>query len=198
MVSRIERKLVNTSNFLTQGGKLELVNSVLSSMATFYMCWIKVPIQILYQTDKYRRHYLWNGGDTNGKRVPMIFWKKVTRPKMKGGLGVIKLRIQNETLLLKNLHKFFNKVDLPWVQLIWAQYYPNGKVPSQIPKVSFWWRGMLRLLTHYKGLAYEVAGSGHTILFWKDLWNRQFFEHTYPELFSFAINEDITLATAKA
>jgi hypothetical protein len=117
---------------------------------------------------------------------------------MKEGLGVIKLRVQNEALSLKNLHKFFNKADLSWVQLIWAQYYQNGKVPSRIAKSSFWWRGMLRLLAQYIGLAYGVVGSGHTILFWKDLWNGQMLEHTYPELFSFAINGDIALATAKS
>jgi hypothetical protein len=58
LVTRIERRLVNTSNFLTQGGKLQLVNSVLSSMATFYMCSIKIPIEILNQMVKYRRHCL--------------------------------------------------------------------------------------------------------------------------------------------
>jgi hypothetical protein len=33
----------------------------------------------------------------------------VTKPKNRGGLGVINLRMQNEALLFKNLHKFFNK-----------------------------------------------------------------------------------------
>jgi hypothetical protein len=165
LISRIERRLVNTSNFLTQGGKLELVNSVLSSMTKFYMCSIKVPIEILDQINKYKSYCLWNCGDTNERKIPLIAWKKVTRPKMKGGFGVIKLRVQNEALLLKNLHKFINRADLPWVQLIWAHYYPNGKIPSPIFKGSFWWKGMLRLLTQNKGLAYGVAGSEHTTLF---------------------------------
>jgi hypothetical protein len=58
----------------------------------------------------------------------------VTKPKIKGELGVIILRLQNEALLLKNLHKFFNKVDLSWVQLLWSQYYSNGKVPGNVRK----------------------------------------------------------------
>jgi hypothetical protein len=41
----------------------------------------------------------------------------VTMPKLKGGMEVIRLRLQNEALLLKNLHKFFSKQDLPWVNL---------------------------------------------------------------------------------
>jgi hypothetical protein len=79
---------------------------------------IKVPVEILNQIDKYRRHCPWNGGDINGRKASLVAWKKVTRPKMKGGLGVIKLRVQNEALLSNNLHKIFNKVDLPWVHLI--------------------------------------------------------------------------------
>jgi hypothetical protein len=59
---------------------------------------------------------------------------------MKGGLGVIKLRVQNEALLLKNLHKFFNKANLPWVYLVWSQYYSNGKLPTNTSKGSSWWQ----------------------------------------------------------
>jgi hypothetical protein len=58
LVHIMERRLISTSNFLTQGGKLQMVNLVLSSLATFYMCSIKVPITILNQIDKYMRHYL--------------------------------------------------------------------------------------------------------------------------------------------
>jgi hypothetical protein len=45
-------------------------------------------------------------------------WSMVTKPKNRGGLRVINLRMQNEALLVKNLHKFFNNADLPWVKLI--------------------------------------------------------------------------------
>jgi hypothetical protein len=70
-----------------------MVNSVLSSLETFFMCFIKVPITILNQIDKYRRHCLWRGGDINGKNPPLAAWNMVTKPKLKGGLGVINLRL---------------------------------------------------------------------------------------------------------
>jgi hypothetical protein len=50
---------------------LQLVNSTLSSLPTFYMCAIKVPITILNQIDKYMRHCLWRGGDINGNKAPL-------------------------------------------------------------------------------------------------------------------------------
>jgi len=58
----------------------------------------------------------------------------VTRAKEEGGLGVLDLKTQNEALLIKNLHKFFNKLDIPWVKLVWERYYNNGKLPSHIKK----------------------------------------------------------------
>jgi hypothetical protein len=39
----------------------------------------------------------------------------VTIPKESGGLGALNLYIQNESLVLKHLHNFFNKIDIPWV-----------------------------------------------------------------------------------
>jgi hypothetical protein len=50
--------------------------------------------------------------------MPKIAWKMETIPKKDGGLGIIDLQKQNEALLMKNLHKFFNKLDIPWVHLV--------------------------------------------------------------------------------
>jgi hypothetical protein len=123
--------------------------------------------------------------------------EKVTRAKMKGGLGVIKLRVKNEALLLKNLHNFFNKVDLPWVHLVWSQYYSNGKLPSSTPKGSSWWRFMLRIIDQYKGIAYGVAGTEDTIMFWKYLWNGSILQHSYPQLLSFSKDENISVLSVR-
>jgi hypothetical protein len=64
-----------------------------------------VPITILNQIDKYRRHCLWRGSDVNARKPPLVAWKMVTKPKFNEGLGVINLRRQNEVLLLKHIHK---------------------------------------------------------------------------------------------
>jgi hypothetical protein len=56
---------------------------------------------------------LWRGSKINAKQPPKLAWTMVCLPKEEGGLGVLNLSIQNEALLLKNLHKFFNKMDIP-------------------------------------------------------------------------------------
>ena len=77
----------------------------------------------------------------------------VCLPKEEGGLGVLNLKTQNEALLLKNMHKFYNKVDTPWVHLVWDKHYQDEKLRSHIKKGSFWWRDNLKLLDKFKGLA---------------------------------------------
>ena len=51
-------------------------------------------------------------------RQSLVVWELVSRPKKYGGLGVLDLSVQNDALLLKHLFKFFNKMDIPWVNLI--------------------------------------------------------------------------------
>ena len=92
-------------------------------------------------------------------------------PKTEGGLGVLNLQTQNDALLLKNLHKFFNRHDIPWVNLIWERHYSNGSLPSTSNlKDSFWWKDILKLLDSFKGLASTIVKDGVTCLFWDDLW----------------------------
>jgi len=59
----------------------------------------------------------------------------------KRGLGVINFEMQNQALLMKNLDKFFNKKYIPWVHLVWEKHYRNDRLPSNVKKGSFWWRG---------------------------------------------------------
>jgi hypothetical protein len=43
----------------------------------------------------------------------LVAWNKVTNPKEKGGLGQKNFRVMNEVLLIKHIHKFYNKEDVP-------------------------------------------------------------------------------------
>ena len=83
--------------------------------------------------------------------------------KAEGGLGVLNLRTQNEALFLKNLHKFFNRMDIPWVHLVREKYYSNGSLPSVQKKGFFWWRDILKLLEAYKGMAMVNIHDGMTV-----------------------------------
>jgi hypothetical protein len=121
----------------------------------------------------------------------------ITQPKSNGGLGVVRLETHNKALLLKSVHKFFNNHDLPWVNLVWSNYYRTDRLPSCSRIGSFWWKSLLSLAQDFKGLAAPNIGNGRTILFWGDLWNKGIPTQQYPELFSFACNSKLSINEAK-
>jgi hypothetical protein len=119
-------------------------------MPTFSMCTFKLQKIVLEQIDKYRKHCLWRGADQNSTKPAKAAWP---RDKKEGSLGVLSQRTQNEALLLKYMHKFLNREDLPWVNLIWEKYYRNGRLPGAATVGSPWWRDILRLIDKYKDFA---------------------------------------------
>jgi hypothetical protein len=84
LIQRVKRRLTCTSLMLSQGGKLEMVNSVFSS-AIFYTGTIKLHKGVVKQLDKYMKHCLWRGSDLNSKKPSKDAWPMVCLPKSKGG-----------------------------------------------------------------------------------------------------------------
>ena len=186
LISKCEQRLTSTSIFLSQAGRLQLTNVVFSSLPTFYMCTFRLHKMVIKYIDKFRKHCLWGGANVDAKSPPRLLgiWS-VYQNQRGGGLGVLNLTTQNEALLLKNLHKFFNRLDIPLVHLIWEKHYHSDKLPSVIQKGSFWWRDNLKLLDKFKGLATVSMADGRRCLLWWDIWGGQICAQTYPKLLSF-------------
>ena len=89
LICRIERRLSASSQFLSYAGMLQLVNSVISSLPTYYMCSLKLPITVINIIDKHIKNFLWRGKDVTKKGYNLAAWDLVQRPKSKGGLGVL-------------------------------------------------------------------------------------------------------------
>jgi hypothetical protein len=193
IMSNTEKKLSSISAMLTQAGRLQLVNSLISSLPTYMMCTLEVPVAVIEYIDRARRHCLWRNLDCNAKARPLVAWKKCTKPKKKGGLGIINLRSQNSYPRLKHLDKFFNRTDAPLVRLLWNSYYSNGRLPQSAKyEGSFWWKDILKLCDLYRGIACCTVNDGKSVLFWHDLWNEKIRKDAYPRLYTFAKDKNLT------
>ena len=158
------------------------------------MCTIKLPVGVIENLDRIRKQCLWRVNDRSKKGGNLAAWPMVMKPKIKGGLGVLNLGMQNDALLVKQLNKFYNKRDIPRVHLIWSKYYSNGKVPHGTKECgSFWWKDLLRLSMLYRGVAKCQIGDGSSVLFWEDRWANEVLALKYPCLFSFVRNPRITV-----
>jgi hypothetical protein len=83
LILSAQRRLSSCSMYLNYGDKLRLVNSVLSSLPTFYLCTLRVYKWVLLEFDKYRRHCLWRSKDLEDKQPPLAAWDIVCLPKIK-------------------------------------------------------------------------------------------------------------------
>jgi hypothetical protein len=195
LVDRVERRLTSTAIWLTYGGRVTFINSALSPLLIYALCVLKIPLQIIEFVDRARRHCLWRKSeDREEKTYSLAAWDLVCRPKKKGGLGIMDLKVQNQGLLLKYLHKFYHKMDVPWVMLIWYKYY-GDKVPHATTKIgSFWWRDVFSLSDIYRGITTCTVNAGDSVLLWKDLWFEDaLMKERLPHLFSFTLKEDCSM-----
>jgi hypothetical protein len=130
-------------------------------------------------------------GDIDRKGGCLVAWKKATRPKKQGALGIDDLRAHNTALLTKSMHKFYNKVNLPWVQLTWQAFYSRPTPPHHRKDVgSFWWRDVMSISDNFFMMAKCVANEGSTIYFWRDAWNAGVLQWKFPQLYSFTLNKN--------
>jgi hypothetical protein len=81
LMDRIERRLMCCSSFLSYLGRLELVNYVISPIATYTMATLKLPSSVINYIDRARRQYLWRGSNFNKKYRNLVAWDLIQRPK---------------------------------------------------------------------------------------------------------------------
>lgn len=84
---------------------------------------------------------------------------------------MLNLSKHNEALLMKNLHKMLNRMDIPWVNIIWDNHYKYGTLPSSRKVGSFWWRVILKTLDTFKEFALAKVKDGRSIYLWNDRWD---------------------------
>lgn len=157
IMQRIERRISGCSTLISHDGRLQLIKSVFSPLRTFFMSCLALPLGGVEQLNKYLRHSLWRTYGFEDHGTTLIARDIVCKPKTHGSLGVVDILAHNKTLLIKNLHNFFNKCNLSRVKLIWETYYsdapPHGKIEG-----SFWWKKHLKLIFCIRKLLSAMLG----------------------------------------
>jgi hypothetical protein len=196
IVNGLERRLTATSIFLSQGARLQLISSALSSMPLHFLLSLKLPPGLILQLDRILRQCLWR--DKDQPKPSLAAWDMVCKPKENGGLGIVNFKKKNDSLLMKHLHKFYNKADTPWVQLIWSSYYENVVPHVARPCGSFWWRDIMQLSSNFMSFSSVTPGTGISFSFWTDKWNflgtNLPLSERFPRLFSFVLDKDMSAA----
>ncbi|KAJ4796181.1 RNA-directed DNA polymerase (reverse transcriptase)-related family protein [Rhynchospora pubera] len=129
LVNKIECKLQGwKATFLSQAGKITLIKSVIEPMLLHAMSTSSVPKETLARIQSKVTTFFWSSKEQ--RKMPMIAWRKITKPKMCGGLGLRDFHCLNKAFNLKCLWKLATNSSALWVQIAKAKYLRNESVWS--------------------------------------------------------------------
>ena len=141
---RLQKRLSSwKGKLLSLGGRLVLINAVLTNMVLYMISFFQIRKGVLHRLDYFRSRFFWQG-DNEKKRYRLAKWDAVCRPKDLGGLGIHDLEVKNRALLGKWLFKLLTEEGV-WQTLL-KRKYVGSKAISQVSWKSgdsHFWAGLM-------------------------------------------------------
>ncbi|GAU51623.1 hypothetical protein TSUD_414500 [Trifolium subterraneum] len=194
-----------TGRNLSIGGRVTLINSVLSSIPLYFFSFYKAPRCIVNKLVRIQQNFLWGGG-LEDKKLCWIKWEQVCLSKDRGGLGVKDLELFNTALLCKWKWRCLNEKEALWFDLLCYRYGPisskllRWEAVATSMKDSLWWRDVVGVGGKandcwFPSKVSSILGNGDSIGFWKEKWIgvaplRDFF----PLLFDKEVHKDCVVS----
>ncbi|PON69194.1 LOW QUALITY PROTEIN: hypothetical protein PanWU01x14_089170 [Parasponia andersonii] len=152
--------------FLSRGGRLTLIQLVLSSILIYYLS-LFAPCRVIEAIEKLMCDFLREGGDH------LVAWNVVCQSKIQGGLGIGKVLAKNKAHLMKWLWSFPNKKSALWYKVVKSKYSLNpnqwdAAVAERVTLRSLWKAISSLYEDFFQHVSFKV-NNGTRIRFWEDL-----------------------------
>ncbi|KAL2942962.1 hypothetical protein RDABS01_031310 [Bienertia sinuspersici] len=135
-----------SSRNLSYAGRLQLVNSVLLSICSYWCQIFLLPKSIIHKIIGVCRSFLWHG-TSSSKRMCPVSWEEICLPKHEGGLGVRNILHWNTAAVGKHVWAIARKKDNMWVRWVHSIYIKdqdwNTYKPTQI--CSWVWKSFCNI-----------------------------------------------------
>jgi hypothetical protein len=126
VVTRLKTRLSGwKSRFLSFGGRLVLLKSVLTSLPVYALSFFKAPSGIISSIESLLIKFFW-GGCEDSRKIAWVTWKSICLRKEYGGLGVRQLREFNLALLGKWCWRTLVEREGLWFRVLVARYGMEG------------------------------------------------------------------------
>ncbi|KAL0011948.1 hypothetical protein SO802_007056 [Lithocarpus litseifolius] len=106
---------------LSMAGRVILSQAVISAIPSYVMQGCMLPSRVLNSLDKINRNFVWGSTDSI-KKMYKVNWKKVTKPKAKGGLGLQEAKGRNLMLAAKLSWRRHHCRDVGWAEVLHKKY----------------------------------------------------------------------------
>lgn len=122
LVDKVHSRLAGwKAKQLSMAGQITLIRSVLALIPTYTMQTIHLPASICDSLDKINRGFVW-GDSKERKRIHLVRWEEICKPKKWGRLGLQSAYEMNKSLLAKLGWQFLTEPDAAWVRVLEAKY----------------------------------------------------------------------------
>ncbi|GAU38071.1 hypothetical protein TSUD_318650 [Trifolium subterraneum] len=146
VLARLKNRLIGwKSRFLSFGGRLTLLKSVLTSLPVYALSFFKAPSGTISSIESLLVKFFWGGREDN-RKISWINWQTICLRKEYGGLGVRQLREFNTALLGKWCWRMLVDREGLWFRVLAARYgVERGRVREGGRRGSSWWREIVRI-----------------------------------------------------
>ncbi|WMV41678.1 hypothetical protein MTR67_035063 [Solanum verrucosum] len=163
VIEKCEKKLTNwKSQYLSRGGRLTMVNSVLDAIPAYMMFVFPAPDNVIQRIDALRRSFFWQGNEDK-KKFHLVKWEEVIKNKKEGGLGIRNMKKQNKSLMLKWLWKFMTGENMLWREVIRAKYEMENRWMTKMVTTPYGcgsWRSIRNLWPLFLSRIRYQVGQG--------------------------------------
>ena len=122
VVERVISKLLGwKSKFLSFVERTVLIKSVMAAIPNYVMQGAALPIHLCEKLDKVNNDFLW-GSSMDKRKLHLVGWSKIIRPKDEGGLGIQAARAKNIALLAKLNWRLYQDKDSLWAKVLLSKY----------------------------------------------------------------------------
>ncbi|XP_035544681.1 uncharacterized protein LOC118348042 [Juglans regia] len=199
VLEKFERRLAGWKRlYLSKGGRITLMKSILSNLPTYYLSLFPLPASIASRIEKLQRDFLWSGlGDE--RKFHLVGWENVCSPLRDGGLGVRNVRAFNKALLGKWLWRYNHErgalwkgvVDMKYGSERWGWCSKEGRGTYGVGLWKFIRKGWGSFASNTR----LRLGDGSRISFWQDVWlGNTALKDAYPMIFRIAREKEAMVA----
>ncbi|XP_052173286.1 uncharacterized protein LOC127788729 [Diospyros lotus] len=188
ILDRVRSKVVSwRGRLLSFAGRLQLVQSVLSTIHVYWASIFVLPKKVLKEVERVSCAFLWDGPELSPFKAK-VAWADICFPKDQGGLGLRPLYTWNQALAAKLIWRLMQaSSESLWIRWIHSYRIRDSCFWLLTPPYScpWYWRRVLNLRVAVRPLLRWKIGNGHRVFLWHDQWHPfgvlvEFFSRSVP------------------
>jgi hypothetical protein len=150
---------------LSTGGRLTLINSVLSSLPMYMMSFFEIPKGVRKKLDYFRSRFFWQSNE-HKRKYRLAKWDILCQLKEQGGLGIYNLELKNIALLSKWLYRLLT-TEGTWQQIIKNKYLGSKPIVQAQWKSgdSHFWASLMKVKNDFLKFGSFTIKDGSQIRF---------------------------------